>query len=196
MATRRRQSSAAPSSRVVTCGQTTSTLAETATLPDVINDAAWLPPFRRRDAPCHDLKEADVRRLLASGDLVRLAYGILIGRLRAELATEDPDVAALRALAMLQRYPLAVAARRTAAAIHGLWLIGPAGPVHLYRLAGFPRENVGVVAEPVVVPADQLAVVRGAVTPGPRAPLNPRRVGSSTAAACRPRSCRSPLATK
>jgi hypothetical protein len=64
------------------------------------NDYAGLPPFRRRDAADYGLTEADVRRLLLHGTLIRLAHGLLAGYRRRELAEEDPQQLAIRVQAM------------------------------------------------------------------------------------------------
>jgi hypothetical protein len=129
----------------------------------VWDDYAGLPPFRRRDAPDYGLTDADVRRLLEHGVLVRLAHGLLAGYRRLELATEDPQQLALRVQAMQRRYPIGVAGYRTAAALHALWLVGGSGPVHLLRARGRPREKHDVWVETVELPPDHRCVVRGVV---------------------------------
>jgi hypothetical protein len=135
--------------------------AGTGRLPVVWNDYAGLPPFRRIDAPQHGLTDADVRRLLARGVLVRLAHGLLAGYRRPELACDAPQAVALRVQAMQRRYPIAVAGYRTAAALHELWLVGHVGPVHLVRARGWPREKHDVLVSTAALPAEHLCVVAG-----------------------------------
>jgi very-short-patch-repair endonuclease len=127
------------------------------------DDHAGLPPFRRRDAADYGLTDADVRRLLEHGVLVRLAHGLLAGYRRRELAIEDPKQVALRVQAMQRRYPIGVAGYRTAAALHELWITGFSGPVHLLRSHGRPREKHDVWVETVGLPPDHRCVVQGVV---------------------------------
>jgi hypothetical protein len=134
--------------------------------PVVWDDYAGLPPFRRCDAGEHGLSDADVRRLLTHGVLVRLAHGLLAGYRRPELATEKPADIALRVQAMQWRYPDAVAGWRTAAVLHGLWLLGPVGPVQLLRTRGYPRRKHDVRVDSVPLPSEHLAVVEGVVATG------------------------------
>jgi very-short-patch-repair endonuclease len=125
------------------------------------NDFAGLPPFRRRDAPRFGLTDADVRRLLDHGVLIRLAHGLLAGYRRSELAIEDPAQVALRAQAMQRRYPGAVVGLRTAAALQRLWLVGPIGPTQLLRPRGYPRTKHDVTVESTPLPPGHLGVAEG-----------------------------------
>lgn len=125
------------------------------------NDPAGLPPFRRKDGKDHQLTDADIRRLLANGVLVRLAHGLLVGYRRGELAIEKPAELALRVQAMQRRYPIGYAGFRTAAALHRLWLIGGSGPVHLVRVRGYPREKHDVLVETADLPPEHRCVVEG-----------------------------------
>src|SRR4051794_16678216 len=127
------------------------------------DDYAGLPPFRRRDAGEHGLTDADVRRLTKHGVLVRLAHGLLAGYRRRELAVELPEQVALRVQAMQRRYPIGVAGCRTAGALHGLWIVGHSGPVHLLRVKGFPREKHDVWVETTILPPEHRCVVAGVV---------------------------------
>jgi hypothetical protein len=125
------------------------------------DDYAGLPPFRRKHASDHNLTDADVRRLLAHGVICRLAHGLLVGARRLELVAEDVDGLRLRVQAMQRRYPIGRAAYRTAAALHGLWLVGPSGPVHLVRVKGRQREKYDVWVETADLPAEDRCVVLG-----------------------------------
>lgn len=125
------------------------------------DDYAGLPPFRRRDAAEHGLTDADVRRLLKHGTLVRLAHGLLAGYRRQELALETPAQVALRVQAMQRRYPIAIAGYRTSAVLHGLWIVGHSGPVHLVRVRGFRREKHDVWVETADLPMEHRCVVSG-----------------------------------
>jgi len=107
------------------------------------------------------LSDADVRRLLRAGVLVRLAHGLLAGYRRRELADTDPVALALRVQAMQRRYPTALAAYRTAATLHELWLVGKVGPVHLVREGGRVREKHDVWVEPGYVSAAERQIVYG-----------------------------------
>jgi hypothetical protein len=127
----------------------------------VWHDYADLPPFRRCEAASFGLTDADVRRLLASGVLIRLGYGLLAGRCRDEFAIEDPEVVALGVAAMRRRYPSAVAGYRTAGALHRLWLVGRTGPTHLLRERGYPRRKHDVVVDTVSLPDGHVVAVEG-----------------------------------
>jgi hypothetical protein len=128
------------------------------------DDHAGLPPFRRCEADQFGLTDADVRRLLGHGVLVRLAHGLIAGYRRPELAEDEVHRLALRAQAMQRRYPDAAAGMQTAAALHRLWLVGPQGPVRLLRTRGYPRRKPDVVVETVALPAEDITVVEGVVT--------------------------------
>jgi hypothetical protein len=91
---------------------------------------------------------------------------LLAGYRRPELATEKPADIALRVQAMQWRYPDAVAGWRTAAVLHGLWLLGPVGPVQLLRTRGYPRRKHDVRVDSVPLPSEHLAVVEGVVATG------------------------------
>lgn len=127
------------------------------------DDHAGLPPFRRGDAGDYGLTDADVRRLLNHGVLIRLAHGLLAGYRRKELAVEEPSQVGLRVQAMQRRYPIAIAGYRTAAALHTLWIVGHSGPVHLLRERGFPREKHDVWVETASLPPHHRCVVEGVV---------------------------------
>jgi very-short-patch-repair endonuclease len=107
------------------------------------------------------LTDADVRRLLLSGELIRLAHGLVAGYRRERLANDEVANLVLRIQGMQRRYPNAIAAFRTAARLHQLWLLGPPGPVHLVRPAGRRREKHDVWVETANVPESERAVVRG-----------------------------------
>jgi hypothetical protein len=128
------------------------------------DDYAGLPPFRRGQAGDHGLRDADVRRLLRQGVLVRVAHGLLCGYRRPELAADEPEQVAIRVQAMQRRYPLGIAAYRTGAALNRMWLIGHSGPVHLIRSHGYPREKHDVLVETAAVPENHRCVAAGVVT--------------------------------
>jgi hypothetical protein len=90
-----------------------------------------------------------------------MGHGLLAGFRCPDLGTEEPQGVALRVLAMLNRYPNAVARRRTAAALHRLWLIGHSGPVHLARCSGFPRLKHDVVVDTIEYADVELCEVLG-----------------------------------
>lgn len=139
------------------------------------SEYAGLPPFKRCESHLHGLAGRDFRRLLNQGVLVKLAHGLVAGRDWIDFATDDASAEAVRVLGMLRRYPDAMAAGRSAAALRGLWLIRPVGPVHLYREHGYPRLKYDIRVDPVArgsvercdldgVPATSL--VRSAVDAG------------------------------
>jgi hypothetical protein len=127
------------------------------------DDYAGLPPFRRGDAARYGLTDADVRRLLSHGVLVRLAHGLLTGYRRVELAVETPQQVALRAQALQHRYPHSAVGLQSAAVLHRLWLIGGSGPVRLLRESGYPRCRFDVMVETAPLPSEHLTVVEGVV---------------------------------
>jgi hypothetical protein len=127
------------------------------------DDHAGLPPFRRCEADQYGLSDADVRRLLSRGVLIKLSYGLIAGYRRRELAVDHVAALVLRVQGMQRRYPESVAGGRTAAALHRLWLVGPVGPVRLLRARGYPRRKPDVVVDTVALPEEQLVTVEGVV---------------------------------
>jgi very-short-patch-repair endonuclease len=124
-------------------------------------DPRNLQPFRRFEVAALGLTDADVRRYSDNGLIIRLARGIYVGCNVLPPGASDSTTALVRAKAMLRRYPTGVVDGRTAAAIHGLWVIGPLGPVVLSRKAGWRRENRDVVVDEAEIPGDEVVYVDG-----------------------------------
>lgn len=96
----------------------------------------YLPPTRRGDL---ELSEAELRRLLRSGELVATRRGVLVGALRLAAATEAPDRHLLEAQIAIAatRGPRTFACLGTAALFHGFSRLGQHPQrVRLYRCRG------------------------------------------------------------
>jgi very-short-patch-repair endonuclease len=130
----------------------------------MFEDVAGLPPFRPCDAPSW-LSTAHIRRAVRSGDLVVGRRGVLVGRRRLQLATEERDshlLAIQVAAAGLRGGSPAYACLGSAAVVHQLSRLGrPPQRVRLYREKGGPWRDEEVAVLCCGLPGRHVQVCEG-----------------------------------
>lgn len=127
----------------------------------MLQDITQLAPFRRVRAADVGLDEPAIRRALRSGELVARRRGVLVGGLRADMATGRRSRHALDiqiALAGLRGVP-AAACLGSAGLLHGLTRLGrDPERVRLYRPSGGPWRDDCVAVLVCSLPAHHLTV--------------------------------------
>lgn len=127
----------------------------------MLHEIEMLPPFRRSEPPT-GLDERRIRRALRTGALIAARRGVIVGRQRVELATNEHLLATEIAIKGLRGGSQAHACLGSAAKIHDIARLGRSPRrVRLYRERGGPWRDDDVAVLVCTLPQDHVTEVDG-----------------------------------